>query len=136
MRINIAELILKIMHDSGLSELVDTELDDHSVITFNMKDKLPPIHIINNEDDEVWIWTTLGEFSFNSLNYYSLKLLPLMLTYNEDIFILGQPCLYLDNNVLTLRAMIKECNLLSTEKFIDCLSAFLVVVQEYISVLI
>ncbi|EDR9399313.1 hypothetical protein CC435_004993, partial [Salmonella enterica subsp. enterica] len=89
-----------------------------------------------NEDDEVWIWTTLGEFSFNSLNYYSLKLLPLMLTYNEDIFILGQPCLYLDNNVLTLRAMIKECNLLSTEKFIDCLSAFLVVVQEYISVLI
>lgn len=136
MRTNIAELILKIMYDSGLSELVDTELDDHSTITFNMKDKLPPIHLINNEDDEVWIWTILGEFSVNSLNYYSLKLLPLMLTYNEDMFVLGQPCLYLDNNVLTLRAMIKESNLFSADTFIDCLNVFLVIVQEYISVLI
>ncbi|EKC7685903.1 hypothetical protein OQB17_004424 [Salmonella enterica] len=136
MRTNVADLIMKLMEDSGLSDLVDTDLDDHSTITFYMKDNLPPVNILNDDNDEVWLWVVLGNFKINSLIYYSSEILPVILMRDEEIFILGQPCLYLQDDVLYLRAKIKEENLCSGEKFINCLDAFLMLVQKYIAVLI
>lgn len=136
MRLNITDLIKEIMTDAGLSDLVDTELDEHSTVTFYMKDGMPSIHMLNDENNEVWIWATLGEFNLNSLIYYSADLLPIILTNDEHLFVLGQPCLYLQEDALILRAMVKEEHLYSCNAFINCLNDFFQLVQKYKEVLI
>lgn len=136
MRLNIADLIREIMNDAGLSDLVDPELDEHSTVTFNMKDGIPSMHILRDENNEVWVWATLGEFNLNSLIYYSADLLPIMLMNDEQFFVLGQPCLSFQDDALILRAMMKDEHLYSSGAFTNCLNRFLQLVQKYKDVLI
>ncbi|HBA9513337.1 TPA: hypothetical protein J1413_004633 [Escherichia coli] len=136
MRLNIADLIREMMNNAGLSDLVDPKLDEHSTVTFSMKEGIPSIHIVNDGNNEVWIWATLGEFNLNSLIYYSAELLPLMLMNDERFFVLGQPCLYLQDDALILRAMVKDEHLYSSDAFSICLDSFLRLVQKYKDVLI
>ncbi|ELD0488027.1 hypothetical protein QUQ58_004626 [Escherichia coli] len=135
MRRNVANLIISAMKEAGLSNAVDAELDDHSVITFNMKDDILPLHIINDENDNVWIWTELGEFSLNDLLYYSRDLIQIIINSDEGLFPLGQPCLYLEDGILYVRACFIDSNLESTSDFINCMDYFLKLVQSYRSVL-
>lgn len=136
MRLSVADLIREIMNNAGLSDLVDPELDDHSAVTFSMKDGMPSVNILNDENNEVWIWATLGEINLNSLIYCSAELLPIMLMNDEQVFVLGQPCLYLQDDTLILRAMMKEEHLYSADAFINCLNSFLLLVKKYTDVLI
>ncbi|EBJ5114594.1 hypothetical protein DV589_24790 [Salmonella enterica] len=136
MRRDVAKLIKNMMEEAGLSEAVDDDLDDRSVITFNMKNDMLPLHLINDENDNVWIWTELGEFTLDTLLYYSKNIIPIMIGYNEELFPLGQPCLHLVDDVLYLRAHFIDANLESTANFIDCVNYFMKLSQDYQSVFV
>lgn len=116
MKYDLVNLLSSILNDAGISEVMEQDLSNHSTITLNMKDEIPPIHI-KNENDEVWVWAKLCDYNLSALSYCSVNLFPVMLNYNEDIFYAGQPCLYPVDGNLELRAQIRERNLESSGAF-------------------
>ncbi|MEB5957509.1 hypothetical protein MXE97_22630 [Escherichia coli] len=134
MKYDIVELITTMLNKAGIGDIIDSDLNNHSTISLNMKEDIPTIHI-RNEDDEVWLWATIVENAPTSLAYCSASLIPLMMTYNEDYFYTGQPCLYPINGNLELRAQVKEKHLVNAKSFLLMLDSFLTVLQDYRSVL-
>ncbi|ATZ12427.1 InvB/SpaK family type III secretion system chaperone [Erwinia amylovora] len=134
MKYDLVNLLSSILNDAGISEVMEQDLSNHSTITLNMKDEIPPIHI-KNENDEVWVWAKLCDYNLSALSYCSVNLFPVMLNYNEDIFYAGQPCLYPVDGNLELRAQIRERNLESSGAFLTVLDHYLTILQEYRTVL-
>nr|CBX79633.1 Surface presentation of antigens protein SpaK/InvB [Erwinia amylovora ATCC BAA-2158] len=134
MKYDLVNLLSSILNDAGISEVMEQDLSNHSTITLNMKDEIPPIHI-KNENDEVWVWAKLCDYNLSALSYCSVNLFPVMLNYNEDIFYAGQPCLYPVDGNLELRAQIREKNLESSGAFLTVLDHYLTILQEYRTVL-
>ncbi|WKX25759.1 hypothetical protein [Tatumella ptyseos] len=135
MKYDIVSLITSILDSAGLSTMLDTPLRHHSTISLTMKADIPAIHL-TQENDGVWIWATVMESLPHSLHYCSADLLPLMMTYEEEYFIAGQPCLYSVHNRLELRAQVKEQYLHSPDTFLSLLDKYLIVLQDYRAVLI
>ncbi len=135
MKYDIAALISTMLNDAGMRDILDNDLSNHSTISLKMKDDIPTIHL-RSEDDEVWVWAKIVQQAPESLSYCSANLLPLMMSYNEDVFYTGQPCLYPVDGDIELRAQVKEKHLQSPEDFMLMLDHFLSILQEYRSVLV
>lgn len=132
MNYNIAALLSEAFRNTGMPDVVDANLDNHSTITINMKDEVPDINIKYEENnDEFWIWSVISEFVPESLSYLSSNLIPVMLNHHEHFFYAGQPCLYPVDGNLQLRAQIKEKNLNSSDDFLLLLDQFLTILQDY-----
>ncbi|WP_261641792.1 hypothetical protein [Erwinia mallotivora] len=134
MKYDVATLISGMLSDAGLSDIVDSDLSNHSTISLNMKDDIPAINI-KTDDDEVWVWTKLGEYSPSSMSYCSENIFTVMFNYNEAFFYAGQPCLYPIDGNLELRALVKDKFLESPSAFMEVLDNFLSIMQEYRAVL-
>ncbi|CCG87066.1 Surface presentation of antigens protein spaK Class 1B type III secretion system chaperone spaK [Erwinia piriflorinigrans] len=134
MKYDIAELISTMLKDAGMSEFLSDDLTNHSTISLNMKDDIPAIHI-KSVGDDVWLWANLCEYNINSLAYCSINLLPVMLDYNEEVFYLGQPCLYPVDGQLELRAKVMEKYLGSADDFLSVLDHYLTIMLNYRDVL-
>ncbi len=93
MKYDIVELLSRLLNDAGISDILDSDLNNHSTISLAMKNDIPTIHI-SEENDEVWVWAKVMENAPTSLAYCSASLLPLMMNHQEDFFHIGQPCLY------------------------------------------
>lgn len=135
MKYDIVALLSTMLNEAGMGDILDSDLNNHSTISLNMKEDIPTIHI-RTEDDEVWIWAKLVENAPVSLAYCSANLIPLMTTFNEDYFYAGQPCLYPIDGRLELRAQVKEKHLYTAEAFLSMLDNYLTVLQDYRSVLV
>lgn len=81
MKYDVVALLSTMLNDAGLTDILDSDLSNHSTISLNMKDDIPTIHV-RNEDDEVWVWAKIVEHAPASLSYCSANLLPLMMNYN------------------------------------------------------
>ncbi|MEH4929687.1 hypothetical protein [Enterobacter cloacae] len=134
MKYDIVALLTDMLSDAGISDILDSDLSNHSTISLNMKDDIPTINI-SSDDDDVWIWAKIVEQTPESLIFCSANLLPLMLNHNEGFFIAGQPCLYPVDGVIELRAQINEKHLQSSDNLLSLLEAFLSLLQDYRSVL-
>ena len=130
MQYDVVALLTEILAEVGMSDVLDKDLNNHSTISLHMKDDIPTIHIKNN-DEEIWVWAQLGEVNLSTLSYCSANLFPLLLAHNEDVFYAGQPCLYQVDNVLDLRAQVKEKHFESASAFMEMLDTFLAVLQQY-----
>ncbi|HEY1844458.1 MAG TPA: hypothetical protein VGH05_06310 [Buttiauxella sp.] len=135
MKYDIVSLLSTMLNDAGVGDILDSDLSNHSTISLNMKENIPTIHI-RSEDDEVWVWATIVENAPASLAYCSASLLPMMMTYNEDYFYAGQPCLYPVEGNLELRAQVKEKHLQMPDAFLSMLDSYLTILQDYRSVLV
>lgn len=135
MKHDVVALLTTLLNRAGMTALLDRELSNHSTISLNMKNNIPTIHI-SNEDDEVWVWAKIVDQVPTSLSYCSANLLPLMLNYNEEYFYTGQPCLYIVDGNIELRAQVKEKHLQSPDMFSSMLDNYLNILQKYCAVLI
>lgn len=135
MKYDIVELLSRLLNDAGISDILDSDLNNHSTISLTMKDDIPTIHI-REENDEVWVWAKVMENAPTSLAYSSASLLPLMMNHQEDFFHIGQPCLYPVDGHLELRAQVKEKHMSSPDAFLPMLDHFLTILQDYRSVLV
>ena len=139
MKYDIVALLSSILNDIGMSDSMDAELSNHSTLSLHMKDDIPAIHIGNEDEDgeeTLWVWSIIMENSPPSLTYCSANLIPMMMTHNEDFFYAGQPCLYSIDGNIELRAQVKEKYLQSPDAFLSLLDNYLVVLQDYRSVVI
>lgn len=134
MQYDVVALLTEILAEAGMSDVLDKDLNNHSTISLHMKEDIPTIHIKNN-DDEVWVWAQLGDYSLSTLSYCSANLFPLLLNHNEAMFHAGQPCLYQADGVLDLRAQVKEKHFSSSAAFMELLDNFLTILQQYRSAL-
>ena len=135
MKYDLVSLLSTMLHNVGLSNIIDENLNNHSTISLNMKDDIPTIHI-RNEDDKIWVWAKLCDYNLSTLTYSSANIFPIMFNYNEDIFYCGQPCLYPIEENLELRAQVKEKHLESPESFLVFLDHYLTFLQDYRMVLV
>jgi hypothetical protein len=53
MKYDIVELLSRLLNDAGISDILDSDLNNHSTISLTMKDGIPAIHL-REENDEVW----------------------------------------------------------------------------------
>ncbi|EMY3602386.1 hypothetical protein RFD81_004946 [Klebsiella aerogenes] len=135
MKYDIVALLSSMLNEAGINDIMDSDLSNHSTISLSMKEEIPAIHI-RDENNEVWIWSPVLENAPASLAYCSANLLPLMMTYNEEYFYAGQPCLYPVDGSIELRAQIKEKHLQNSDAFLSLLDHYLTVLQDYRSVLV
>ncbi|WP_393949801.1 InvB/SpaK family type III secretion system chaperone [Kluyvera intermedia] len=135
MKYDIVGLLSTLLNDAGISDVLDTDLNNHSTISLTMKDDIPAIHI-REDNDEVWVWAKVMENAPSNLAYCSASLLPLMMSHNEEYFYAGQPCLYESDGQLELRAQVKEKHMSSAEAFLSMLDHYLTTLQNYRSVLV
>lgn len=135
MKYDVVELLSATLKDAGIADIMEGDLNNHSTISLTMKEGIPTIHI-RSEDDEVWVWAKVMENAPDSLAYCSASLLPLMMNYDEDFFYTGQPCLYPVDGHLELRAQVQEKHLQHPDAFLSMLDHYLVILQDYRSVLV
>lgn len=130
MKYDIAGLLNTALKNEGVEDIIDSDLSNHSTITLDMKEGIPSIKIQTIED-EVWVWSQLGEMSLNSLTWSATNIFPLLLEHDEDKFYAGQPCLCHIEESVELRAIVKDKHLETSESLLYFLDAYLAVVQKF-----
>lgn len=130
MKNDVAKLLKSALAEMGMADLLADDINNHSAITLTLVDGIPDINLIT-EDDEVWLWSALGDFNESALYHNSANLLPLMLNHHESYFPIGQPALYENNGQLELRACAKQQALESEVVFTEMLDIFFNVLTHY-----
>ena len=127
---DVAQLLKSALTEMGMADLLVDDINNHSAITLTLIDGIPDINLIT-EDDEVWLWSVLGDFSEPALYHNCADLLPLMLNHYESFFPIGQPALYENNGMLELRACAKKEAFESEAVFTEMLDIFFNVLTHY-----
>ncbi|WP_224653927.1 hypothetical protein [Pectobacterium versatile] len=130
MKHDVVALITDMLNESGVTDVLNEDLSNHSTISLNMRNDIPTIHI-KSEEDSVWIWAKLCDYNISSLSYCSANIFPVMFNYHEEIFYTGQPCLYPIDGNLELRAQVKEQSLTDSYSFMKMLDHYLTIMQDY-----
>ncbi|NEG59858.1 hypothetical protein [Pantoea agglomerans] len=135
MAYDVATLVSEMLREHGMENIIEDDLSNHSTISLSMKEDIPTINI-KTEDNTVWVWAKITDNTPVSFDYCSNNLVPLMLENQEDYFIAGQPCLYITDEGIELRAIIEDKNMQSADVFQDMLGQFLDILQNYRTVLL
>lgn len=130
MKYDIAMLLSEMLKEAGASELIEGELSNHSTISLNMKNDMPSI-MVKEEDDGVWIWSRICDYNESALLQCSANILPLLIDHKEEFFYVGQPCLYVIDSNLELRAKVKNEHLESAEAFSTMLNEYFIILEKY-----
>ncbi|TFZ48687.1 SPI-1 type III secretion system chaperone SpaK [Serratia proteamaculans] len=72
--LDISQLTHSALEESGCDPSVIAKLDNHSTIALDLNN-LPAIHISVEDDDDVWLWSLLGENSEELVKVRSTELL-------------------------------------------------------------
>lgn len=127
---DVAQLLKSVLTEMGMADCLVDDINNHSAITLTLVDGIPDINLIT-ENDEVWLWSVLGDFNESALYHNSANLLPLMLNHHESFFPIGQPALYENNGQLELRACAKQETLESETVFTEMLDIFFTMLTHY-----
>lgn len=131
MKYDIATMLTEMLKDAGASDLIEGDLSNHYTISLNMKNDISPI-LIKEESDGIWVWSKICEYNENALFHNSTSIVSLLMEHNEEFFYVGQPCLYVVDNNLELRAQIKNDKLNSTDDFSSVLNEYFLILEKYI----
>lgn len=120
--LNIAQLVCAALEASGCDPAVVGNLDSHSTIALDLHD-LPTIHISVQDDDDVWLWSRLGEYSEMVLNQRSADILQALLP-GCHFARSGQLQLGVQDGELVLKLLVHPKYLTDGHVFSDALNGF------------
>ncbi|QLR01462.1 type III secretion system protein [Providencia sp. PROV087] len=122
MKYRFIEMLNEFLNTMGRSDLVNSQLDCHSNIQFEMNG-FAKINIDLSTDDII-IWCSLGNCNYSHLDATSSFLLKSLLEYPPNNFYPGQPALNIVNDAYVLSAVLKESALNNIQLFADSFEEF------------
>ena len=122
MKYRFIEMLNEYLNSMGRSDLVNSQLDCHSNIQFEMHG-FAEINIDLSTDDII-IWCSLDNCNYSHLDAVSASLLKSLLEYPPNNFYPGQPALNLVDNAYVLSAVLKESALNDMQLFADSFEEF------------
>lgn len=120
--LNIAQLVGTALEVSGCDPAIVGNLDSYSTIAIDMQD-LPTIHISVQDDEDVWLWSRLGEYSEMVLNQRSADVLQALLP-GCHFARSGQLQLDVQDGELVLKLLVHPNYLTDGHVFSDVLNGF------------
>lgn len=120
--LDIAQLVRSALQESGCEKSLTEQLDSHSTIALDLHD-LPSIHISQQDDGEVWLWSRLGEQSSVLLEQRATELLQALMQgchFTRS----GQLQLDIQDGELVLKAQIHPDYLSDGRQFAEALNCF------------
>jgi len=134
MKYDLVGLLANVMKQAGINDIKNRSVDNHSIICLNMKNELPAVYL-HEEEEHVWIWSSLGEYHVQRLAFNSEHIIEVLMQNKEAFFYFGQPAMHVVYGMLELRAQITEIALQSPFTFNDMLDRFLLSVQTFSAVI-
>lgn len=127
--VNIAELVRGALKQQGCDPSLLDNFDSHSTITLDFKDS-PSILVSRDEDEQIWVWARI-ENVYESAYQQSLEKLSLQQQQGCDFTPSRQVQFYFHDNILEIKAHIREIYLESAEKFAQVLDGFFHILKEF-----
>lgn len=122
MKYRFIEMLNEYLNSMGRSDLVNSQLDCHSNIQFEMNE-FSAINIDLSTNDII-IWSQLVDCNYSHLDLVSATLLKSLLEYPPNNFYSGQPALNLVDNAYVLSAVLKESALNDMQLFANSFEEF------------
>lgn len=120
--LNIAQLVSAALEESGCDSATIGSLDNHSTIALDLYD-LPTIHISVQDDEDVWLWSRLGEYSEMVLSQRSAEVLQALLP-GCHFARSGQLQLDVQDGELVLKLLVHPNYLTDAQVFSNVLNGF------------
>lgn len=120
--VDIAQLVCAALEESGCEQSHIDKLDSHSTIALDLHD-LPSIHVSLQDDNDVWLWSLLGEHSEVLLDQRGSELLKALLQgchFTRS----GQLQLTVQDGELVLKALVHPNYLKDGHGFSEALNGF------------
>ncbi|MEN3029784.1 SPI-1 type III secretion system chaperone SpaK [Chromobacterium amazonense] len=118
---DIAQLVRAALEESGCDPSLVGELDSHSTIALDLHE-LPSIYI-SILDDEVWLWSLIGDYSDAVINQRGGELLAALMQ-GCGFARGGQLQLAVQDGSLALKALVHPDYLSSGNRFSEALNGF------------
>lgn len=118
---DLAELVRAALLDLGCDPALMSNFDSHSTIALNFNE-LPTINIAQ-QDEQVWLWCRLSEFSEAVLAHRAFELLSELMKPDAS-FLGGHASLGEDQGDLQLKTLVEPSFLENGERFGKTISAF------------
>ena len=122
MKYKFIEKLNEFLISMGRNDLVNTQLDCHSNVQFEMNDS-PAINIDLSTDDII-IWCHLADCNYSHLDAVSASLLKSLLEYPPHNFYSGQPALNIVDDTYVLSAVLKESAVNEIQLFSESFEEF------------
>lgn len=120
--VDIAQLVCAALKESGCEKSYIDQLDSHSTIALQLHD-LPSIHISVQDENDVWLWSLLGEQSEVLLDQRGSELLRALLQ-GCHFARSGQLQLGVQDGELVLKALVHQNHLQDGHGFSEALNGF------------
>lgn len=122
MKYRFIEMLNEYLISMGRNDLVNSQLDCHSNIQFEMNG-FPAINIDLSTDDII-IWSHLADCNYSHLDVVAASLLKLLLEHPPRSFYPGQPSLNIVDDTYILSAVLKELALSEMKLFSESFEEF------------
>lgn len=119
---DIAQLVCDALKESGCEQSITDTLDSHSTIALDLLD-LPSINVSVQDDEDVWLWSLLGEHSEILLTQRGSELLQVLLQ-GCHFARSGQLQLAVQEGELVLKALVHPNYLKDGQFFSEALNGF------------
>ncbi|EGY29063.1 InvB [Candidatus Regiella insecticola 5.15] len=127
--VDIAELVRGALEKQGCDPNLLDNFDGHSTITLDFKDS-PSILVSRDEDEQIWVWARI-ENVYESAYQQSLEKLSLQQQQGCDFTPSRQVQFYFHDNILEIKAHVREKYLENAEKFAQVLDGFFTILGEF-----
>jgi hypothetical protein len=121
MQYDLAQLVKDALLILGCDPAMGQGLDSHSTITLDFED-LPSL-LISVQDEQVWLWSRVAEYSETVLAHKASDILTLLMQ-SDDTLIGGHPSLAEGEGYLELRGVLTPAMLENGERMAEALTQF------------
>ena len=132
MNVDIADLIKSALLENHCDDSIINDIDGHSTISLDFDDY--PSILISTIDDNIWIWSQLGEENRTVLQFKSREILELLM---QDCYFIvsNQLQLFVNDGILILKGIVHPDYLTHGSKFMEVLDGFFLVQEKFIEIL-
>lgn len=130
--LDISQLTYSALKESGCDPSIIGKLDSHSTIVLDLND-LPSIHISVQDDEDVWLWSLLGEHSEKTVNVRGTELLGALME-GCSFARCNQFQLAVQDSELVLKVLIHPKYLANGEVFSEALNGFFEELERFCGV--